>query len=405
MKYVRHRMTFLLTLIFMLSLLIPQAVSAAGDGVPLKMNAVYDPATKTAAVSIETTEAVTLSNYNVALAWDQSVLSLKDIQNDQADAMPSFVPNKESGSENLGKVGVMSGGSNVTIGAGETLLTYTFTAEKDPAEGTLFTLTVEDVADENAEPLSWKGQNVTVGLTISSGGQQEVTVDLPLKLIAKNDTESKTVTVDVVTEDPVTFSNYNVRLRWDQTAFTLTDIKNGQPAVIQSFVPNKDSSSGDFGKVAAMTGGSNVTVAAGETLASYVFTVGNAIAEEYEFTLEVEDVANENAESLPWKGQSCHCSLPGVKEDVQSGVIGEEKKEELAWAYYEISCKVVIAGPVTPVQPVFVASYDEHGRMLSFSIIFNGGGSTTVADDPDVIKLFWVNSAGVSQCKNAEIRA
>ena len=97
--------------------------------------------------------------------------------------------------------------------------------------------------------------------------------------------------------------------------------------------------------------------------------------------------------------------LNKIAECNRSIGVMEGKKDELNWMYYEVSCKVVIAGPaVTPVQPAFVASYDENGRMLSFSIILNGGDSADVAKDPDIIKLFWVNSVGVSQCRNAEIK-
>ena len=160
----------------------------------------------------------------------------------------------------------------------------------------------------------------------------------------------------------------------------------------------------NYGETAAMTGGSNVTIAAGETLASYVFSAQNATAETYEFILTVEDIADENAETLSWKGQSCHCSLPGVKEDVVSGVM-EGQKDELNWMYYDNTHQVKVTGPaVTPAKPVFAASYDGNGKMLSFSIILNGGDGADIAKDAKLMKLFWVSSTGVPQCRNMEIQ-
>ena len=73
---------------------------------------------------------------------------------------PNTAANITPEDPNLGKISAVSGGVNVTLAAGATLATYSFTVPEGTEGSYSFTLTVWDAADENGEPLSWKGAAV-----------------------------------------------------------------------------------------------------------------------------------------------------------------------------------------------------------------------------------------------------
>ena len=126
------------------------------SAVPLALSGSYDRATRTAAVSVVTTEPITLSNYDAALVWDKSLFTLDDITNGQEKRISNFIPNVAAGT-----IAAISSGNNVTIEAGETLATFFLTAAYDLEPGYYsFALTVRDVSDENGDALAWKGQTV-----------------------------------------------------------------------------------------------------------------------------------------------------------------------------------------------------------------------------------------------------
>lgn len=124
----------------------------------------------------------------------------------------------------------------------------------------------------------------------------------PLKLTS--DFEGNTVIISVVTTETVTLSNYDIQLAWDSATFTLTDITNGQTALFGNFQRNVST-----GKISAASGGDNVIVPAGVTLAIYTFSVTGNAAGDFPFTLTVRDVADENGDTLVWKGIAVQTSL------------------------------------------------------------------------------------------------
>ena len=83
---------------------------------------------------------------------DVGKLRLDSVENAQTERFPSFLVNKETG-----VVSAMSSGSNVTVAAGETLLTLTLTRAEGAEGETTLRLTVADAADESGRPTPWRG--------------------------------------------------------------------------------------------------------------------------------------------------------------------------------------------------------------------------------------------------------
>ncbi len=135
-------------------------------------------------------------------------------------------------------------------------------------------------------------------LPLLSGSPSLVlTVDsAPLKLSIGMDETN--VTVDVITTQTFTLSNYDIQLEWNTAAFSIADISNGQPDFFVNFQKNTEA-----GKISATSSGNNVTVAAGGILATYMLTEDSGAANGvYTFSLYVMDAANEDGDSLGWKG-------------------------------------------------------------------------------------------------------
>ena len=137
------------------------APAPAPGNTPLSLTARYNRSTLTATVSVLTTEAITLSNYDLTLTGG-AAFTLTGIENGQPDRMKNF-----QSSVSAGSIAAMSAGDNVTIPAGETLAVYTFTTTEKLESGDYpFALSVQDVSDMDAEPLSWKGCTVAGTLTV-----------------------------------------------------------------------------------------------------------------------------------------------------------------------------------------------------------------------------------------------
>ncbi len=126
------------------------------DGAPLALTGVCRKSANAATVSVVTTQPVTLSNYDVTLTWDKTLFNLTGITNGQPSLMTAFQKNTTTGRTSA------ASGNNVTIPAGATLATYTLSAKTTPKKGDVydFSLLVRDVADENGDPLPWKGLTV-----------------------------------------------------------------------------------------------------------------------------------------------------------------------------------------------------------------------------------------------------
>ena len=122
--------------------------------------------------------------------------------------------------------------------------------------------------------------------------------DVPLALSGSYDRATRTAAVSVVATEPITLSNYDAALLWDERLFTPDDIVNGQEEQIGNFFPNVA-----VGKISAASDGDNVTIEAGETLATFFLTAAYDLEPGYySFALTVRDASDENGDALAWKG-------------------------------------------------------------------------------------------------------
>lgn len=294
-----------LLLTFALLCVLLPAPSAHAAAVPLRLAASYDAAEKLVTLDVVAAERVTLSNYDIQLDWDKAAFSLTRVTNGQSALIPNFMPNTDAANANYGKVSAMSGGSNVAIPQDGVLAIYTLSALGAPAPGSYsFTLTVKNVADENAAPLAWKGGTVTGSVAVPSE------VALPLAFEAGYDAEAKTVTAIVTTTESITLANYDFLLDWDKAAFPLTGVTNGQNTLIPNFMANTNASSAIYGRVSAMSAGTNVTIPADSILATYSFSAANPPPDgTYSIVLTVKTAADEDGVPLAWRGASTSAAV------------------------------------------------------------------------------------------------
>ena len=335
----KRRLLALIMLSFVL--LCINSLAAAATAAPLKLTAAV--AGDSVTLSVVTTQAVTLSNYDVQLSWDSAAFTLTDAVNGQAALFSNFQKNVSTG-----KISAASGGDTGTVSAGSTLATYNLSASEATGGTYQFTLTVKDAANEDGDALAWKGSSVTGSATIGGGSEQPTSA--PLTLSAVYDAEQKTVNVAVRTSETIVLSNYDVQLTWDTTAFTLSDITNGQTATFSNFQKNIGS-----GKVSVASGGSNVTVPAGATLATFILSVTSGASGEYVFTLTAKDAANEDGDALAWKGVSVQTQF----------TVTESSSVEIAGVSLDGAKVTVTASCSMDGVVLFCAAYKADGQYLA----------------------------------------
>ena len=84
----------------------------------------------------------------------------------------------------------------------------------------------------------------------------------------------------------------------------------------------------------------------------------------------------------------------------ERGMLGD-----LTWVYYFDLGQIAIMGSVSEREPVYVAAYDENGKMISVAVITVSGGKATVNSGFDQIKLMWVDANFVPKCACVVIKA
>ena len=301
--------SLLLTLAVLLALL-PAPASRAAGTVPLRLPAEYDADARALRAVVSATESITLSNYDFLLDWDRAVFALSGAENGQASLLPNFLINTDSGSTGCGRLSVMSAGSDVTVPAGETLVTYTLTAAGIPPAGAYgITLTVKSVSDQGGDALPWRGGTVTASAVVPGDGPSS----LPLSMAAEYDAAARAMTVAVTAAESITLANFDLLLGWDQSAFALSGAENGQASLLPNFLINTDSGSPRYGRLSAMSAGSDVTLPAGETLVTYTLTeLGTPPAGTYTVTLTAKSASDQEGAALPWRGASAACSVSAV---------------------------------------------------------------------------------------------
>ena len=280
----RKTLSLLLVLVLLLTPAGLGASAGASGGVPLRAEAAFDAESRTVTLQVLADEAVTLSNYDLSLAWDAAALTLTGAENGQTALFPNFLANAASG-----RVSAASEGRNVTVPAGEVLLRCSFAAADDAAGSQSISVTLRDAAEESGAPLSWKGQSLSVSVHLNEEAA------LPLRGEAACDAESRTVTLQVLAAEDVTLSNYDLSLAWDAAALRLRGAENGQAALFPNFLANAAS-----GRVSAASEGRNVTVPAGEVLLRCTFAAIGAGSQSISVTLR--DAAEESGSPLSWKG-------------------------------------------------------------------------------------------------------
>ncbi len=299
-------LSLLLAAILTLSLLAGAPALAAGDA-PLELRTEYDESAGRVTAALAATEAITLANYDLRLSWDRDKLSFSSAENAQTALFPGdyFLTNAEKGI-----VSAMSGGSDVTVAAGETLVSFTFTVAASAEGETALSVTVSDAADENGAALSWRGKTLSANVSLDAAP-----VELPLELTAEY--AEGAVNAVLKTKEAVTLANYDLRLSWDSEALSLGSIGNGQSELFTGFFTNPAK-----GTVSAMSSGSNVTVAAGETLVSFTLAAAEGAEGETTLRVTISDAADENGAALGWKGAALEAgvTLGGAETVAVTGV-------------------------------------------------------------------------------------
>ena len=130
---------------------------------PLRLIASYSAGSRTVSLKAETTETITLSNYDVQLQWDKTVFSIQEFKNEQPEKFGSF-----DGGKATGKIAAHSGTlEDVSLEKGTLLLSITLTCAADLPEGKYgFSLDVQEAADAAEHSLPWKGSACTAELPV-----------------------------------------------------------------------------------------------------------------------------------------------------------------------------------------------------------------------------------------------
>ncbi len=185
--------SLLLTLAVLLALL-PAPASRAAGTVPLRLTAEYDADARTLRAVVSATESITLSNYDFLLYWDRAVFALSGAENGQASLLPNFLINTDSASPRYGRLSAMSAGSDVTLPAGETLVTYTLTELGTPPAGTYtVTLTAKSVSDQEGAALPWRG--ASAACSVSAVPVTEFRLNKNNAALRIGDTETLTLSI------------------------------------------------------------------------------------------------------------------------------------------------------------------------------------------------------------------
>lgn len=149
----RHKLTSLFLAAVLCVFLLPGTIPAAraAEPAPLRLITRYDAERREFSVEIAANEKLILSNYDLTVSRNAYVL--KEIENGQSARFPYFVSNPDAGT-----AAAASSGGNVALEADAPLLRCTFSVgEEDPLRELSVTVTVREAADENGEPLPWKG--------------------------------------------------------------------------------------------------------------------------------------------------------------------------------------------------------------------------------------------------------
>ena len=72
-------------------------------------------------------------------------------------------------------------------------------------------------------------------------------------------------------------------------------------------------------------------------------------------------------------------------------------------AYNNITNQLLISGDISATNPVFIAAYDDKGRMLSVEILYTLSTVDANVDDAATAKVFWLNSDSAPKSGSAQI--
>jgi len=75
----------------------------------------------------------------------------------------------------------------------------------------------------------------------------------------------------------------------------------------------------------------------------------------------------------------------------------------IEWTYTRSSNEMTVDGAVSNLEPVYIASYNKDGKMLSISRITTPGEQISLTDSADLIKLFWLDDGYMPQCETVII--
>lgn len=357
-------LSLLLAVLLTLSLL--SGAPALAEDAPFELKAEYDVSTGSVTAVITAARAVTLANYDLRLSWDSGTLRLGAVQNGQSALFPSFLSNAEKGT-----VSAMSGGSDVTVAAGAVLVTFTLSTVGSVSGETTLSVKIVDAADENGTAPAWCGESLRASVSLTSAP-----TEIPLELTAEYDRTGGTVSAALKAKTDCTLANYDLRLSWDVGKLRLDSVENAQTERFPSFLVNKET-----GVVSAMSSGSNVTVAAGETLLTLTLTRAEGAEGETTLRLTVADAADESGRPTPWRGTVLEAAvyLKGEEIVAVTGVTLNKSTLELT-----VGNKAALSATVLPENAAnravrwqsanpAVASVDENGVVTAVK-----AGKTTV---------------------------
>ena len=92
--------------------------------------------------------------------------------------------------------------------------------------------------------------------------------------------------------------------------------------------------------------------------------------------------------------QSIHFNATELIVIRESGTMTDESGPAVQWTYFS-NRAITVNGEITPDAPLYLATYEESGRMISLTVLT---GPDSMSADGHMVKLFWVDDQFKPRC-------
>lgn len=84
-----------------------------------------------------------------------------------------------------------------------------------------------------------------------------------------------------------------------------------------------------------------------------------------------------------------------------AGTMGND--EEISWYFKKQPAELTVSGPVSDQNPIYVAVYNDVGKMELLRTITKEGTTTWNSDSENGVELIWLNNRMMPNCREANI--